>query len=233
MSYFFWKKALNATFICIRRKDKAIWYYFNTTVALMIGPLFEFDIYQFKFFYHITLKTCVSSVCYLGWGLLTTVAALSCIGLLRLQHLFYELNHGQKAPEEDQPDHPRWGKLCRCIFAHSAVICNLSRWCYLIFIYVFFSFDLPPTTTSTMIQISAKQTLPVKRPIQIGPKVSIQPKPLITAMPLTHSQAPIQAKTIIIQPLQSTVLPVVKPAPINIQPAPPTGQISHRNTCRT
>lgn len=84
-----------------------------------------------------------------------------------------------------------------------------------------------------MIQISAKQTLPVKRPIQIGPKVSIQPKPLITAVPLTHAQAPIQAKTIIIQPLQTTVLPVVKPAPINIQPAPPTGQLSYRNTCRS
>ncbi|XP_003974164.2 cyclic AMP-dependent transcription factor ATF-6 alpha [Takifugu rubripes] len=70
----------------------------------------------------------------------------------------------------------------------------------------------------------AKQTLPVKRPIQIGPKVSIQPKPLITAVPLTHAQAPLQAKTIIIQPLQTAVLPVVKPAPINIQPAPPTGR---------
>lgn len=79
-----------------------------------------------------------------------------------------------------------------------------------------------------MIQTSEKQTLPVKRPIQIGPKVSIQPKPMI-AVPLAHAQAPIQAKTIIIQPLQTTVFPVVKPAPVNIQPAPPTGQITSQH----
>lgn len=69
----------------------------------------------------------------------------------------------------------------------------------------------------------ARQTQPTKRPIQIGPKVSIQPKPLITAVPLAHAAAPLQAKTIIIQPLQTTVLPVVKQAPVSIQPAPPPG----------
>lgn len=78
-----------------------------------------------------------------------------------------------------------------------------------------------------MIQPSDKQTLAARRPIQTGPKVSIQPKPMITAVPLAHAQAPIQAKTIIFQPLQTAVLPVVKPAPVNIQPAPPTGQIWH------
>lgn len=65
---------------------------------------------------------------------------------------------------------------------------------------------------------AAKPSQPIKRPIHFGPKVSIQPKPLITAVP-----APLQAKTIILQPLQTTVLPVVKPAPISIQPAPPPG----------
>ncbi|KAM7410048.1 hypothetical protein PAMA_001485 [Pampus argenteus] len=69
----------------------------------------------------------------------------------------------------------------------------------------------------------AKPAQPIKRPIQFGPKVSIQPKPMITAVPLAHASAPLQAKTIIIQPLQTTVLPVVKPAPFNIQPAPPPG----------
>ncbi|XP_070688680.1 cyclic AMP-dependent transcription factor ATF-6 alpha [Pempheris klunzingeri] len=69
----------------------------------------------------------------------------------------------------------------------------------------------------------AKQAQPIKRPIQIGPKVCIQPKPLITAVPLAHAAAPLQAKTIIIQPMQTTVLPVVKPSPVNIQPAPPPG----------
>ncbi|XP_076582420.1 cyclic AMP-dependent transcription factor ATF-6 alpha [Chaetodon auriga] len=69
----------------------------------------------------------------------------------------------------------------------------------------------------------AKQAQPIKRPIQIGPKVSIQPRPLITAVPLAPAAAPLQAKTIILQPLQATVLPVVKPAPVNIQPAPPPG----------
>lgn len=72
----------------------------------------------------------------------------------------------------------------------------------------------------------AKQAQPIKRPLQIGPKVSIQPKPLIAAVPLARAAAPLQAKTIIIQPVQTTVLPIVKPAPISIQPAPPTGQFS-------
>lgn len=71
--------------------------------------------------------------------------------------------------------------------------------------------------------VRAKPVQPVKKPIQIGPKVSIQPKPLITAVPLAQAAAPMQAKTIIIQPLQTTVLPVVKPAPVNIKPAPPAG----------
>uniref|UniRef100_A0A8D3D6G0 Activating transcription factor 6 n=1 Tax=Scophthalmus maximus TaxID=52904 RepID=A0A8D3D6G0_SCOMX len=71
---------------------------------------------------------------------------------------------------------------------------------------------------------TTKPAQSVKRPIQIGPKVSIQPKPLITAVPLAQASAPLQTKTIIIQPLQTTVLPMVKPAAVNIQPAPPPGR---------
>lgn len=79
--------------------------------------------------------------------------------------------------------------------------------------------------------ISAKQAQHVKRPIQIGPKFSIQPKPLITAVPLAPAAAaPLQTKTIILQPLQTTVLPVVKPAPVTIQRAHPAGQNSHYST---
>lgn len=89
---------------------------------------------------------------------------------------------------------------------------------------------LPPPSPDT--HTPAKIAQPIKRPIQIGPRVSIQPKPVITAVPLAHAPAPLQAKTIIIQPLQTTVLPVVKPAPVNIQPAPPPGQSSHCNTFR-
>ncbi|XP_017262943.1 cyclic AMP-dependent transcription factor ATF-6 alpha isoform X3 [Kryptolebias marmoratus] len=71
----------------------------------------------------------------------------------------------------------------------------------------------------------AKPAQPIKRPIQIGPNLSIQPKPLITAVPLAPAAAaPLQAKTIILQPLQTTVLPVVKLAPVTIQPAPPAGR---------
>ncbi|GAA6093769.1 cyclic AMP-dependent transcription factor ATF-6 alpha isoform X2 [Tachysurus ichikawai] len=68
-------------------------------------------------------------------------------------------------------------------------------------------------------QIKAK---PVMRPIHLSPKVSIQPKPLITALPITQTAA-LQTKTIIIQPVQATIVPVVKPAPVTIQPAPPAG----------
>ncbi|XP_005795708.1 cyclic AMP-dependent transcription factor ATF-6 alpha isoform X1 [Xiphophorus maculatus] len=71
----------------------------------------------------------------------------------------------------------------------------------------------------------AKPAQPAKRPIQMSSQISIQPRPLIAAMPLAPAAtaAPLQPKTIIIQPLQTTVLPVVKPAPISIQPAPPPG----------
>uniref|UniRef100_A0A8C6T5M3 Activating transcription factor 6 n=1 Tax=Neogobius melanostomus TaxID=47308 RepID=A0A8C6T5M3_9GOBI len=78
-------------------------------------------------------------------------------------------------------------------------------------------------TTSAFVS-PFKPSQPLKRPIQCGPKVSIQPKPVITAVPLAHTAAPLQANTIIIQPLQTTVLSAVKPAPMNIQPAPPTGR---------
>uniref|UniRef100_A0A8C7JB17 Activating transcription factor 6 n=1 Tax=Oncorhynchus kisutch TaxID=8019 RepID=A0A8C7JB17_ONCKI len=67
------------------------------------------------------------------------------------------------------------------------------------------------------------QATRVKRPIQLTPKVSIQPRPVVTAVP-QHAAGPLQ--TIIIQPLQTTLVPhpaVVKPAPVSIQPAPPIG----------
>ncbi|XP_059197043.1 cyclic AMP-dependent transcription factor ATF-6 alpha [Centropristis striata] len=92
-----------------------------------------------------------------------------------------------------------------------------------------FSVNSPPakkTPKRTSQTTRARQAQPIKRPIQIGPKVSIQPRPLITAVPLAHAAAPLQAKTIIIQPLQTTVLPVVKQAPISIQPAPSAGRPS-------
>uniref|UniRef100_A0A4W4DZ56 BZIP domain-containing protein n=1 Tax=Electrophorus electricus TaxID=8005 RepID=A0A4W4DZ56_ELEEL len=63
----------------------------------------------------------------------------------------------------------------------------------------------------------------VKRPIHVSPKVSIQPKPLITTMPLPRVTSPLQAKAIIIQPVQTTILPMVKSPPLSIQPAPPAG----------
>uniref|UniRef100_A0A8C6T3D3 Activating transcription factor 6 n=1 Tax=Neogobius melanostomus TaxID=47308 RepID=A0A8C6T3D3_9GOBI len=85
-----------------------------------------------------------------------------------------------------------------------------------------FSEAITPTKKAPRRTIKPSQ--PLKRPIQCGPKVSIQPKPVITAVPLAHTAAPLQANTIIIQPLQTTVLSAVKPAPMNIQPAPPTGR---------
>ncbi|KAJ8376122.1 hypothetical protein SKAU_G00067020 [Synaphobranchus kaupii] len=86
----------------------------------------------------------------------------------------------------------------------------------------FSSYDVPlgrkPQRRAS--QSRAKSSQPLKRPIQLTPKVSIQPKPVITAVPIPHSTAPLQAKTIIIQTLQS-VLPGAKPPPVSIQPAPP------------
>ncbi|XP_052391098.1 cyclic AMP-dependent transcription factor ATF-6 alpha [Carassius gibelio] len=73
-------------------------------------------------------------------------------------------------------------------------------------------------------QSKAKPLQPVKKLIQFSPKVSIQPKPLFTSGPISHGAAPLQTKTIIIQPLQTTVLPVVKPPQVTIQPVPHTGQ---------
>ncbi|TRY98886.1 hypothetical protein DNTS_026547 [Danionella cerebrum] len=76
-------------------------------------------------------------------------------------------------------------------------------------------------------QTKAKPLQPAKRHIQVCPKVSIQPKPLITTVPFPHAAAPLQTKTIIIQPLHTSVLPLVKPPPVTIQPAPPAGQRMH------
>ncbi|KAK6484190.1 cyclic AMP-dependent mRNAion factor ATF-6 alpha-like [Huso huso] len=64
---------------------------------------------------------------------------------------------------------------------------------------------------------------PPKRPIQLKPKISIQPKPIITAVPFAQNIGTIPAKTILIQPLQ-TVLPVSKQQPVTIQPALPCGR---------
>lgn len=80
----------------------------------------------------------------------------------------------------------------------------------------------PPKRTNQTLK--AKRLQSAKRPIQTSPKVCIQPKPIITALPIAHAAAPLQAKTIIIQPLQTPVLPVAKPPPVTIQPAPPAGR---------
>ncbi|XP_028823705.1 cyclic AMP-dependent transcription factor ATF-6 alpha [Denticeps clupeoides] len=77
----------------------------------------------------------------------------------------------------------------------------------------FCDFVLEKQATKRTNQASrAKPTQPAKRPVRVTPKLSIQPKPVITALPL----AP---KTIIIQPIHRA-LPV-KPPPITIHPAPP------------
>ncbi len=119
----------------------------------------------------------------------------------------------------------------RCYCKHRGLYLRLESACLCIYItFVFLSRSFSPRPLAHTPAV--KQAQPMKRPIQIGPKVSIQPRPLITAVPLAHAAAPLQAKTIIIQPLQTTVLPVVKPAPVNIQPAPPAGQNSHCTTSR-
>ncbi|XP_036410550.1 cyclic AMP-dependent transcription factor ATF-6 alpha-like [Megalops cyprinoides] len=67
----------------------------------------------------------------------------------------------------------------------------------------------------------AKSSHHSRRLIQATPKVSIQPKPVIT-VPMLHSTVPFQPKTIFISPLQ-TGLPVANPAPVTTHPAPPAG----------
>ncbi|XP_066533635.1 cyclic AMP-dependent transcription factor ATF-6 alpha [Hoplias malabaricus] len=80
----------------------------------------------------------------------------------------------------------------------------------------------PPKKTNQTTR--AKPAQPLKRPIHLSPKVSIQPKPVITAVPIPQAAAPLQAKTIIIQPIQTTLLPVVKPPPVTIQPVRHAGR---------
>ncbi|XP_077462620.1 cyclic AMP-dependent transcription factor ATF-6 alpha [Stigmatopora argus] len=88
--------------------------------------------------------------------------------------------------------------------------------------------EMPPTPKKAPKRPSqttrAKPVPSGNRPIQLSAKVSIQPKPVITAVPWTNTPARLTPKTIIIQPLQTTVVPVVKTAPISIQPAPSPGQ---------
>ncbi|XP_041133623.1 cyclic AMP-dependent transcription factor ATF-6 alpha-like isoform X1 [Polyodon spathula] len=64
---------------------------------------------------------------------------------------------------------------------------------------------------------------PPKRPIQVTPKISIQPKPVVTAVPFSLNTGNIPAKPILIQPLH-TVLPGLKQQPVTIQPALPGGR---------
>ncbi|MCI4389218.1 hypothetical protein PGIGA_G00095290 [Pangasianodon gigas] len=85
------------------------------------------------------------------------------------------------------------------------------------------SFVEPPPEKKPIKKINQIKAKPVLRPIHLSPKVSIQPKPLITALPIAQTAAALQTKTIIIQPVQATIVPVVKPAPVTIQPAPPAG----------
>uniref|UniRef100_A0A8K9UP64 Activating transcription factor 6 n=1 Tax=Oncorhynchus mykiss TaxID=8022 RepID=A0A8K9UP64_ONCMY len=84
-------------------------------------------------------------------------------------------------------------------------------------------FSEPPLPLAKRAPKRTNQATRVKRPIQLTPKVSIQPRPVVMAVP-QHAAGPLQ--TIIIQPLQTTLVPhpaVVKPAPVSIQPAPPIG----------
>ncbi|XP_071607407.1 cyclic AMP-dependent transcription factor ATF-6 alpha isoform X3 [Heliangelus exortis] len=58
---------------------------------------------------------------------------------------------------------------------------------------------------------------------QTAPRPSIQPKPLLPAVPEAQANIGIPAKTIIIQTLP-TLVPLPKKPVVNIQPAPPKGQ---------
>ncbi|KAJ8409504.1 hypothetical protein AAFF_G00229050 [Aldrovandia affinis] len=65
----------------------------------------------------------------------------------------------------------------------------------------------------------AKSAHPLRRLINPPPKISIQPK-LVAPVPIP---VPLQAKTIIIQPL-CTALPMVRTPPVSVRPAPPAGR---------
>ncbi|CAB1323795.1 unnamed protein product [Coregonus sp. 'balchen'] len=67
-------------------------------------------------------------------------------------------------------------------------------------------FSEPPMPLAKRAPKRTSQATRVKRPIQPTPKVSIQPRPVLTAVP-HHAAGPLQTKTIIIQPLQTTLLP--------------------------
>ncbi|KAJ8357183.1 hypothetical protein SKAU_G00199770 [Synaphobranchus kaupii] len=70
----------------------------------------------------------------------------------------------------------------------------------------------------------AKLAHPPRLIINPTPKVSIQPKPAASiSIPVLHSAVPLQAKTIIIQPLCAT-LPMVRSSPVSLCSAPPAGR---------
>lgn len=146
-----------------------MWYYFSSPAALIFESWFTFAIYLLSILMTGPWKfVFVSSLCREGWGLLTTVAALSCFGVLGLQRLFCELNHSQKASKEAQPEHPRWGELCRCIFARSAVICNSSRRRWLIFIYVCFSVSPSPWPPPRWFKYQLNKRCQWRGPFRLG-----------------------------------------------------------------
>ncbi|TSW21791.1 Cyclic AMP-dependent transcription factor ATF-6 alpha [Bagarius yarrelli] len=84
--------------------------------------------------------------------------------------------------------------------------------------------DLPIWSSDFWADSSSMCTVkPAMRPVHLSPKVSIQPKPLITALPIAPPAAALHTKTIIIQPVQTAALPLLKPTHVSIQPAPSAG----------
>ncbi|XP_063057082.1 cyclic AMP-dependent transcription factor ATF-6 alpha [Engraulis encrasicolus] len=96
--------------------------------------------------------------------------------------------------------------------------------------------ELPPERPPPKRTNQTPRAKPVKRPIQVSPRVSIQPRPtpVLTALPLPTAGTPLQPKTTIIlqslapmqplAPLQPVLPTVVKPTRVAIQPAPPAGR---------
>lgn len=112
-----------------------------------------------------------------------------------------------------------FNKCHRWIMKHTKSHVASSHSCWIFFFFNFRSSG----PILTLLPFLANNSVKTPKKCQSASRPSIQPKPLLPAVPEAQANIGIPAKTIIIQTLP-TLVPLPKHQPVvNIQPAPPKG----------
>lgn len=125
----------------------------------------------------------LSSVYHLGWGLLTTVAALSCVRVFRLQQLFCEFSHGQKT-SEDQQGRPR------CLSSSHLWLIELMLPCFHIYLLGIYSHLHPPQPSSPWFKHQTSKHCQPRGPSRLGPRSPSSQNPWLQLCPWLMPKLP-------------------------------------------